>query len=303
MKAWIAHESGKRALGEVPEGITLEVYDGKGDYPSDPSTVDFWVPPFLSAQGATDRLADMTGLSVVQLLTAGVDAWTSKVADSVTLCSARGVHTASTSEWVLTAMLTSLRGFDHFVRSQQNAQWEPRVTTSLARKKVLIVGAGDIGKAIAARVSVFGAEPILVARSARDGVHSVGELPTLLPDADVVVMVLPLTNDTRGMVDAAFLARLKDGALFINAARGPVVVTDALLAELKSERITAAADVTDPEPLPQDHPLWEAPGLLLTPHVGGALDDMVPTAYEFVGGQLRRFARDEPLENVISGDY
>ncbi len=303
MKAWIAHESAQQALGELPADLTLEIYTGEGQFPSDPATLDFWVPPFLSAGSVTENLKDMTRLRVVQLLTAGVDAWTEHVGESTTLCNARGVHTPSTAEWALTAMLTSLRGFDHFVRSQLHSQWEPRATTSLAEKKVVIVGAGDIGRAIASRVAAFGAEPLLVGRRARDGVNAVEDLPQLLPHADVVVMVVPLTQDTRGMVDEKFLAQLKDGALFINAARGPVVVTDALLTQLEQRRISAALDVTDPEPLPQEHPLWKAPGVLITPHVGGALDSTVSDAYDFVGHQLRRFVRNEPLENVISGEY
>jgi len=138
-----------------------------------------------------------------------------------------------------------------------------------------------------------------VARHARDGVRSIDELPGLLPEADVVVILLPVTDETRHLVNAEFLASMKDGALLVNAARGVIVDTDALLKELASGRIGAALDVTDPEPLPEGHPLWSAPGLLLTPHVGGAVHNSRASAYRVVAEQLRRLAAGEPLLNVI----
>jgi phosphoglycerate dehydrogenase-like enzyme len=134
-------------------------------------------------------------------------------------------------------------------------------------------------------------------------VHPIAELPSLLPDADVVILIVPLTQDTRGLVDAGFLARMKDGALLVNVARGPVVDTDALLAELTAGRLSAAVDVTDPEPLPADHPLWDAPNLLVSPHVGGASSAMWPRAHRLVRDQLHRFAGGDPLANVMAGDY
>jgi phosphoglycerate dehydrogenase-like enzyme len=143
----------------------------------------------------------------------------------------------------------------------------------------------------------------MVARTARADAHGVDELPALLPEHDVVVVVVPLTDATRGMVDAAFLARMADGALFVNAARGPVTDTDALLAELRSGRLRAAVDVTDPEPLPADHPLWDAPNLLLTPHVGGAVPGFPARAYALVRRQLERWVAGEPLENVVHDGY
>ena len=168
---------------------------------------------------------------------------------------------------------------------------------------MLIVGYGAIGEAIERRLLPFEVEVVRVARSARDGVHGIDELPALLPDADVVVLVVPLTDATRGLVDAGFLARMKDGALLVNVARGAVVVTDDLVAALHSGRITAATDVTEVEPLPSDHPLWRAPGLLISPHVGGASSAMWPRAYRLVRDQLQRYADGAPLVNVMTGDY
>jgi phosphoglycerate dehydrogenase-like enzyme len=167
---------------------------------------------------------------------------------------------------------------------------------------VLIVGHGSIGQAVERRLDGWEVEITRVARHARDGVHPIGDLPALLPDADVVVILVPSTSETRRLVDAGFLKQMKDGALLVNAARGAIVDTDALLAELTSGRLRAALDVTDPEPLPDGHPLWSAPGLLLTPHVGGAVRGSRRRAYQIVTDQLARLAAGEPLLNVIGDD-
>jgi phosphoglycerate dehydrogenase-like enzyme len=169
---------------------------------------------------------------------------------------------------------------------------------------VLIVGYGAIGAAIEDRLAPFElARVARVARSrramARGPVHPLTELPALLPDADVVILSTPLTDETRGLVDAEFLGRMKDGALLVNVARGPVVDTKALLTELESGRITAALDVTDPEPLPPGHPLWRAPGVLISPHVGGPSSAFLPRAKRLLVDQLNRFVNHEPLRNVI----
>jgi phosphoglycerate dehydrogenase-like enzyme len=170
---------------------------------------------------------------------------------------------------------------------------------------VLIVGAGSIGAAICARLAPFEVGLTRVARRPRpeEGVYGVDDLPRLLPGADVVVLIVPLTAQTRGMVDAAFLARMRDGALLVNAARGPVVDTEALTAELATGRIGAAVDVTEPEPLPPDHPLWKMPNLLLTPHVGGSVRGLLPRAYRLAGDQLRRYVAGEPLINQVVDGY
>ena len=177
------------------------------------------------------------------------------------------------------------------------------MTDELAGKRVLIVGAGDVGQQLARRLSACDAEPEFVARTARAGVHAIDELPDLLPDFDVVVLIVPKTSETVGLVDAAFLARMRDGALLVNAARGPVVDTDALLAELTSGRLRAAVDVVDPEPLPPGHPLWDAPNLLLTPHVAGSVLGFPARAERLIADQLRRFDRGEPLLNIVAGEY
>ncbi|MGH3434523.1 MAG: NAD(P)-dependent oxidoreductase, partial [Thermocrispum sp.] len=214
-----------------------------------------------------------------------------------------GVHDASAAELALTLTLASLRAVPQFFRAQERGEWAFEHRPSLADRTVLIVGYGDIGAAIERRLAPFECDVLRVARTARDGVAGLDALPALLPHADVVILVVPMTADTHGMVDAGFLAAMKDGALLVNVARGPVVQTDALLAELTSGRLLAAVDVTDPEPLPAGHPLWSAPGLLISPHVGGATSAMWPRAFDLVRRQLGRFAAGDDLANVVRGEY
>jgi phosphoglycerate dehydrogenase-like enzyme len=304
VRVWIAHEVGR---GFLPGGVEVGVLTGpRAELPGDPATVDLWVPPFLSS-GDTVALAErMTSLRAIQLLSAGADAWVGRVREGVMLCDARGVHDSSTAEWAMAAILASLRRFDHFARAQAERRWsyaEVAPTDELAGKRVLIVGAGSIGSALAARLAPFDVSVTQVARSARGGVHAADELPELLPEADVVVLLVPLTEKTRGMVDGAFLAAMRDGALLVNAARGPVVDTAALTKELVTGRIMAALDVTDPEPLPTDHPLWTMPGLLLTPHVAGSVRGLLPRAYRLVRDQVRRLLSGESLINQVSNGY
>jgi phosphoglycerate dehydrogenase-like enzyme len=290
-------------LGDPPSGLRYEVVDPTRRVPDSVGEVSFYVTPYRMGPEVAEVIPRMTGLEVVQTLTAGVDAVRSQVPEGVTLCSGRGIHDSSTAELALTLMLASLRGIPEFVRAHDRHEWKQQWRPALADRRVLLVGYGAIGRAIEARLLPFETTVTRVARTARDGVHAIDELPALLPDADVVVLIVPLTDETRGMVDAEFLSRMKDGALLVNLGRGGLVDTDTLVAALHTERITAAVDVVDPEPLPADHPLWTAPGLLLSPHVGGPSSAMWPRAHRLVRDQLHRYAAGEPLWNVMTGDY
>jgi phosphoglycerate dehydrogenase-like enzyme len=303
VEVWIPYREQLDALGALPGSIHLSVWDGRGPTPGDPAQVEVWVPPFLPGPDVVAQLPNLTGLRLLQLMSAGAEAWVDHVPAGVTLCDARGVHTGSTSEWVVTAILASLRQFPRFALAQGTHRWDHTDTDTLAGKRVLIVGAGDIGEAVYRRLEPFGVILVRVARRRREGVYPVTDLPWLLLDADVVVLLVPLTAATRGMVDSRFLARMRDGALLVNAARGAIVDTAALLAELQSRRLRAALDVTDPEPLPADHPLWDAPGLLLTPHVAGSVHGVLAPAYQLVGDQLRRYAAGEAVQNVVTDGY
>ena len=290
----------------LPDGVRVILWDGVGTPPAGIEDTQFT----LAGQGLPleAMLARMPNVRVIQSLSAGVDHLSGRIPAGVTLCDARGVHGAAVAEWILAVILASLRELPHFIHAQARHEWSAqRPTAELAGKRVLIVGAGDLGEQTASRLRAFDASPTLVGRHPRSengvAVHGTGELPGLLPDADIVVVVVPLTHETERMVDAAFLAAMPDGALLVNAARGRVLDTDALLTELEAGRLQAALDVTDPEPLPADHPLWDAPNLLLTPHVAGTVVGFPARAYALVRAQLGRLVRGEPLVNVVQGEY
>ncbi|MEU7553504.1 2-hydroxyacid dehydrogenase [Streptomyces sp. NPDC044571] len=295
----------------LPDSFHYRHWDGEETFPADPAACVFYVTPYMKSPEATLRpLAAMPDLQVIQTLTAGIDALVGGpgglggLRPGIRLCNARGVHEASTAELALTLTLASLRGIPGIVRGQDREEWRYGFYDALADKSVLIVGYGSIGAAIEDRLAPFECARITrVARSARTTasgpVHALADLPRLLPQADVVILSTPLTDATRGLAGADFLGRMKDGALLVNVARGPVVDTPALLAELESGRLRAALDVTDPEPLPAGHPLWHAPQVLITPHVGGASSAFEPRAKRLVARQLSRFAAGEPVENTV----
>src|SRR3954469_14814497 len=299
---WLPFEVDK--LGEPPDGLRYEtVTPTDDDVPRSVSEVQFYVPAYNLGHGQASLLRKMTRLQVVQTLTAGVDNIRDEVPEGVLLCNGRGIHNASTAELALTLTLASLRGVPGFVDAQREGRWSQGWRASLADSTVLIVGYGAIGSDIERRLLPFEVDVLRVARTPREGVRALADLPELLPRADVVILVVPGTSETRGLVDAAFLGRMRPGALLVNVARGPVVVTDDLLVALQEGRVHAALDVTDPEPLPPGHPLWSAPHLLITPHVGGATPAMWPRAYRLVREQLERVAAGEELVNVMTGEY
>jgi phosphoglycerate dehydrogenase-like enzyme len=304
VQVWIAHAQGRELLGTLPNGINVDIAPDAESLPGDPAGVEFWVPNFGSDAHRADLLSRMSSLRVIQLLSAGADNWTGMVPPGVALCDARGVHDAPVAEWVVGATIGVLRRFPQFARAQRDQEWAPgryAPTPELTGARVLLVGAGSIGAAIERRLAPFDVTITKVARTARafEGVRDVTALPDLLPHADVVVLVVPLTEQTRGLVGKEFLAAMPDGALLVNAARGPVVDTAALVAELSTGRLHAALDVTDPEPLPAGHPLWSLPNVFLTPHTGGSVDGFWSRAYAAAGDQLRRYAAGEPLINLV----
>jgi phosphoglycerate dehydrogenase-like enzyme len=238
-------------------------------------------------------------LAIVQTLSAGYDAWEGRLPAGVVLSNARGAHGRATAELGVTMLLTIYREMREFAEDQHLSDWAMRTTDSLADKRVLVLGAGDLAQHVRAMLAPFGAEAVLFGRTARSGVLALSDIRKHLPKADAVIAVLPSTADTRHVIDAAFLAALPDDAVVINLGRGPLVDTDALLDELHSGRLRAALDVTDPEPIPDDHPLWKAPGLLLTPHVGGATLGYEERAANVAAEQLSQFAAGETPRNVV----
>jgi phosphoglycerate dehydrogenase-like enzyme len=302
VRIWVPDQEIADVVEQVA-GVSARVWDGRPDaLPGDPAEAEFYVPPFVATPHSRRIVADMTNLRVIQLQVAGVDTFLPLVPEGVTLCNARGVHDASTAEWVVGGVIAAQREFPGFRDAQREGRWAWHMTDALTDRTVMIVGYGSVGAAIERRLTPFEARIVRVARSARDGVHPVSALPELLPEVDVVVLIVPSTAETTGLVDKAFLARMRDGALLVNAARGTVVDTAALLAEVNSGRLRAVLDVTDPEPLPPDHPLWNAPGVFLTPHVGGSTPASRRRAVALVRDQVTRFVAGEPLANVIKGD-
>jgi phosphoglycerate dehydrogenase-like enzyme len=283
----------------LPAGLAVDVYDSGDEPPTTLDEVEFYVAPYTFDLAPLKLIRRMPALRVVQTQTAGYEHVLPYLPDGVTLCNARGVHDASTAELAVTLMLASLRGIPTFVRGQDQEDWRPGWYDALADRTVLIVGYGGVGKAVERRLAGFEVEVLRVARHTRDGVADMSALPELLPRADVVVLCVPLTDQTRGLANAEFLARMRDGGLLVNVARGPVVDTDALLAELSSGRLRAAVDVTDPEPPPPGHPMWTAPGLLISPHVGGSSSAFRPRVERLIVEQIHRHVAGEPLIHIV----
>jgi phosphoglycerate dehydrogenase-like enzyme len=283
---------GRAALERaLPDGVVLV------DAPRD--DVRFAVP----AWGAEFEAAALPALEVVQVRSAGVDWIVDLVPPHVTLCGARGTRDRAMAEWVVAALLADLKGVRPFAEAQAARRWQRLDIGDLGELKVLILGHGAIGRETERLLAPFGTEVRGVARRARDGVASLSELGSLLGWADALVNLLPLTPATERLVDAAMLSSLPDGALYVNAGRGATTDTSALLEELQRGRLRAVLDVVDPEPLPPEHPLWEAPGVLISPHVAGDTAESDRAAWRLVGEQLARFARGEPLLNVVSEGY
>ncbi|OLT28409.1 dihydrofolate reductase [Nocardiopsis sp. CNR-923] len=287
----------------APDPRAVDLYGGGAAPESALEEVAFYQVPYTpSTQGADARLdiiARMPALEVVQLLSSGYEHVLSHVPEHVTLCNGRGLHDASTAEHALALMLAAQRDLPRWALDQRDHRWGPVPQRSLADSRVMVIGYGSIGEAVECRLLPFETEVVRVASRARpdEGVHGVDELHALLPGADVVVLVTPLTERTRGLFGAREFALLRDDALVVNVGRGPVLDTEALLAQ--NGRVRAALDVTDPEPLPADHPLWDAPGVLVTPHVAGGSSAFYPRARAFLARQLARWATGEPLANVV----
>jgi phosphoglycerate dehydrogenase-like enzyme len=305
--AWVPYADraeAERRLGAIPAGVELDFYRADGDdFPGTIDEVAFYVLPYMRGPAVLARAAEMPKLQVVQTLTAGYEEFLPLVPPGATLCNAAGLHDTSTAELAIALALASGRHLDEFARNQADRAWKFAFGRALADQRVLIVGYGRIGQAIERRLDGFEVASVTrVARSARTGpprVHPVGDLHQLLPEADVVFLIAPHTPQTEGLISARELALLPDDALLVNVARGKLVDTDALVAELARGRIRAALDVTDPEPLPADHPLWRQPGVLISPHVGGASSAFFPRADRLMAAQLARFAAGQPLENVV----
>jgi phosphoglycerate dehydrogenase-like enzyme len=283
--------------------------------------IDVWIPDPYPTR-AQRIVPHLRGVKLVLSLMAGTEWIPGAMGPHVTICNARGAHNISTAEWTLTAILSSLKYIPLYLDVQRAGEWKRRfeATTQYAQitgdaephyppimheeltgKRVLLVGYGSIGKEIERMLTPFTVELTRVARTPRTQpkVQAVSELDGLLPEAEIVILILPSTAESRHLINAPRLALLKQGTLLVNAARGPIVDTDALVEALNSRRVRAALDVTDPEPLPDGHPLWKCPNLLITPHIGGSTPMFAPRAVKIAENELRRYIAGEPLHNVV----
>jgi phosphoglycerate dehydrogenase-like enzyme len=288
-----------RLASQLPD-VNLIVW-GVGDGPP-PQHVDLALLGYLYSP---DILATLEGMNVaaLQSQSLGYDGIADRLPAGITYCNAVGVHEASTAELAVGMIISEQRGFPEYFANQQTGTWNQQQQLGVAGSTVVIVGAGGVGNQIADKLAPFEANVVRVARTnrsdARGAVQSMDALPSLLAKADVVAIAVPLSDETAGLVDATFLAAMKPGALLVNVSRGKVVDTDALVAAASSGHVRAALDVTDPEPLPRDHPLWSTPGITITPHIGGYTSAMHARVDAVVREQVRRLLAGEPLANVV----
>lgn len=291
------------AAVEPSAGVELLLWDLTGPAPAD--QLDLVVPPYMGGTGPLTAL-DSVDVGLVQSQSIGYDGVAAVLPAGCRFANAAGVHETSTAELALGMIIASQRGIPDFVRNAATGTWDNSQRPSLADRRVLLVGYGGVGKAIEARLLPFETEVTRLASRGRADergtIYGIDSLYEQLPQHDIVVVSVPLSEQTRHLVDAGFLAAMTDGALLVNVARGPVADTEALLRETSSGRLRAALDVTDPEPLPKDHPLWNVPGVLITPHVGGASSAMLPRMARLIRKQIGLLqAGQEPVNVVLGG--
>ena len=289
------------ATAVVAPGFEVITWDGRATPPRD--DIVFWVPSYALGWNADDLRATfgtLPSLRVVQLLSAGVEPWASVVPSGVSLCAGTGIHGGSTAELAVALTLSLLRDLPTYAAQQARHEWVRHAPDTIAGRHVLVLGAGDIGARVAATFESLEARVTVAARTRHTPVDRARDL---LPGVDVLVVALPLTESTTGLVDRVWLTALPDRAIVVNVSRGPIVDLTALTEEVGRGRLRAALDVTDPEPLPADHPLWELPGVLVTPHVGGGATGWEDRATRLVEDQLQRLREGAPLRHVVSEGY
>lgn len=288
-------------MSELPANVEVRLVSPEPAPLPDLAEVDLVVPLRRIRAALFEALAGAPGrLRVIQTLSAGVDWLAGRVPEHVTVCNARGVYDVPLAEWVVGAILAMQRGLIRARDAQAKHEWEEIEPPELSGRRVVILGLGSIGTAIADRLRPFGVELIGVGRTARDGVRGLAELDEVLRDAEILVNILPLTGETTGLLDARRLSLLPEGALLVNAGRGRTVEAAALIEELRSGRLRAALDVHETEPLPAANPLWDLPNVLVSPHMAGESPATTIRAFELAGDQIRRFARGEPLINEVA---
>jgi phosphoglycerate dehydrogenase-like enzyme len=305
-------------LRDFPAGVELIPVSNRMDHDV---KVDVWIPdPY--ATRAMKTWPHLRGVRLVLSLMAGTEWIPATVGPHVTICNAQGAHNVSTAEWTIAAILAALKQFPLFLDIQHSGDWRRRHEASdayaaisgdahphhppvmleeLTDKTVLLVGYGAIGREIERMLAPFHVELLRVARTRRTEpeVHAVSELNALIPRAEIIVLIVPYTPESHWLIGPEQFALMQQGTLLVNAARGAVVQTEALVAALQSGRIRAVLDVTDPEPLPEGHPLWRCQNVLITPHVAASSPQFARRALQVAAAELRRYMNGEPLHNVV----
>src|SRR4051812_19240378 len=298
IRVLVPSEEGVAALAGAPDLLAVR-YDARQEPTAEQQQATVMV---TGASKIERELAFMRGLPqlrLLQTLNAGFDQWVGRLPPGVALSNARGAHGRSTAEWTVAVLLAHYRDLTRFATAQGQRRWDHHTTASLDGKRVAILGAGDIGTHVRRMLVPFGCRLMLVGRRRRDDVVTMDDFGAVAAEQDVVILVVPVTQETRGLVDAQFLKGMKDGAVLVNPGRGSLVVTDALLRETEAGRLRAILDVTDPEPLPTEHPLWSSPGVTITPHVAGNTDGAMERAWTTAVQQIGMYARGEAPTNLV----
>jgi phosphoglycerate dehydrogenase-like enzyme len=285
----------------IPESLNAFPIRGEFPEPEILASIKFYVPPYMAGARALEPISKMTSLEVIQSPNAGVDDLLEILPPGVTLCNAKGVHEVSTAELTVGLTISVRRGLATFMANQSKGLWIHDRHNALADSRVGIVGMGSIGSLIARQLEPFNVEVIGFSRSGNNLSNTMADFDDLLPTLDVVILILPLNEQSHHLMNRTRINSMKAGATLINMARGPIVDTDALVDALNRNHITAGLDVTDPEPLPVGHPLWSAPNVIITPHVGGDSSAFNPRVRALIESQLKRFATGQPLENIVAG--
>lgn len=306
LNVWIPAGTTPKHRALLPDGIALHELPAAAHFPDRLGRGEFLVADYNQGR-VREAILRLDGLQVVQAMAAGVDWLIDAIPAGVILCDGAGIHDVPVAEWVVMAILATYHKLPTYVVAQQHRHWVRAGIESggddLEGTTVLIVGYGSIGRAVEARLMPFGVKVLRVARREREGVQGLSALPALLRRADVVILLLPFTPETRAIVDSEFLSAMRPGALLVNPARGAIVDTDALTRAVLDGKVRAALDVTAPEPLPDGHPLWSAPGVLITPHIAGSVRKLFDRAWQLIADQVRRYSTGAPLRNVVVDGY
>ena len=291
------------AVGPIPENLKAVLWDLESTPGTALEEIDIAILPYMSNPQTLKNIRKAPNVKIVQTQTTGFDGMVDLIGDRANINTAAGVHAAATAEMAIGLAIASLRGYPHAVRDQQRGRWNPQQWPGLADRTVALVGVGGIGEEIRKRLEPFEVNLMRFGSTARTDEHgevfATSDLAARAAQIEVLILIVPLNDSTHHLVDADLLAKLPDGATVVNVARGPVVDTEAIVAEVASGRLNMASDVFDPEPLPADHPLWQHPNALVVPHNGGNTKAFFPRMVKLLKKQVQAWAAGNDGENLV----